>query len=107
LDHHLRDHGQPKIFIFQNEAELIGSLIRGWGEMVLPGVQGNALGVFFLGTGKNNAAMLAGILEERGATLPVSRVRPKSGNLFSWLDREASSELAPALRLSAGMKGLP
>ncbi|MCX5907923.1 MAG: 6-phosphogluconolactonase, partial [Deltaproteobacteria bacterium] len=72
--------------------------------LTLP-VLNHALGVFFLGTGKNKAAMLARILEGRGEALPASRVRPKSGNLFFWLDREASSELVPALRLPAGMKG--
>jgi 6-phosphogluconolactonase len=48
--------------------------------------------VFFV-SGKNKAAVLERILNQRNGSLPASMVKPKGGNLMFLIDREANSQL--------------
>jgi 6-phosphogluconolactonase len=60
--------------------------------LTLP-VINRARNVVFFVSGKNKAAVLERILNQRNASLPASMVKPKKGNLMFLIDREANSEL--------------
>jgi 6-phosphogluconolactonase len=60
--------------------------------LTLP-VINQARNVLFFVSGKNKAAVLARILNQRNGSLPASMVKPRSGNLIFLIDRKANSQL--------------
>jgi 6-phosphogluconolactonase len=61
--------------------------------VMLP-VINDAKNVIFLVSGKNKAAIVKTVIEERDNLLPASLVMPRKGNLLFLLDAEAASQLS-------------
>jgi len=63
------------------------------------GVINNAANIAFLVSGKNKAAIVKRVVEEKDTTLPAAMVKPHSGNLLFFLDKPASSKLSNTIKI--------